>query len=424
MEQELKEFLGRLLMFILLEPFSSRRLNPNQFNETFLSDLKLEETQIDLLNCLGIFTVLVPHPILEYQKQKKTYSSLGFNPNTKSVKIYLRSMIPAVLIKINNRLQSYQNYYWFSLAIYEAVISINQSLNAYYINRLEGQSYKIRLYFDGIMFKYEDTISAAAQIDYNLNLIFINNTYKISDPNLEMDYLNQIKNPYDDSNVCNEFINRISYLINKKYQALEIDKATGEIEFSSNLTTEEEERVNKNPTNQDADEELPQLVDRWDSTWRMKHQSSAIMYILDKIDITIYEASFSYRAKENQYIDQIPNKKSFLLSLPKHIKYLLNAEYGIEVIEKRKILSESTNRPRIFLNICLSPNDSNKSEFELIKPLSKRMFDFQGVNPFIDIEIINNEPINNEPINNEDSLWDEFEITESEYEDYLAQLRD
>lgn len=288
MDKELKEFVGRLLMFILLEPFSLKRLNPNQFSGNFLSVLKLEENQKDFLNCLGIFTVLCPHPVLELNKQPKIPSSLGMNPNSKSVKVCLRAINPVALIKMKNQMDSYQNYSWFCLSIYEAVNSINQSLNSYYLNRFKGASYKIRLSFNGIMFKYENDICSASRMDFNLNLEFINNTYKISDNNLEFDY--QATKSSDNSNVCEEFIHRLSYLLDAQYKKVKINKQNSEVEFQSPTT-------NKDTIEKPKEESL-QLIDQWDSTWKMNSESAAIVYILNKMDITIYNIDFPFTSQE------------------------------------------------------------------------------------------------------------------------------
>jgi hypothetical protein len=179
------------------------------------------------------------------------------------------------------------------LSIYEAVNAIDQSLNSYYLNRFKGASYKIRLSFNGIMFKYEDGICSASRMDFNLNLAFINNTYKISDKNLEYDYLDQATKYNDNSNVCEEFIHRLSYLLDAQYKKVRINKQNYEIEFQSPTT--KKETIEKEKPN---DESL-QLTDQWDSTWKMSSEAAAIVYILNKMDITIYNIDFPFTSQEN-----------------------------------------------------------------------------------------------------------------------------
>lgn len=42
------------------------------------------------------------------------------------------------------------------------------------------------------MFKYEDDMCSASRANFNFNLEFFEKTYRISDENLENEYLNQL----------------------------------------------------------------------------------------------------------------------------------------------------------------------------------------------------------------------------------------
>lgn len=48
----------------------------------------------------------------------------------------------------------------------------------------------------------------------------------------------------------------------------------------------------------DKDEEFPKMIDKWDSMWKMDGESAATLYILNRIDVTIYNVNFSFMSKE------------------------------------------------------------------------------------------------------------------------------
>jgi hypothetical protein len=358
-QKEELEFLGNLLLFVLLEPLALKKLNPRQFaNNYFLSILRLEQNQINLLNCLGILNIAVTHPYLEYNKTEQTVSSIGINPNKKSVLIPLRGIHPVILIQIKNTINTYQNYSWFSLSIYEALRSIHKSFIQYYNRRFKKASYKIRLFFKGLMFKYEDQICGASNIDFMMNLKFdgSSNSYVINDQNKENLYLNSTN--VGELNFCEGLVKRLSFLLKMKYHEISVEKDTKTVSFHSPKTKEDN---NYSERKENTDKEFHQMIDQWDSLWQIESESSANIFILNQVDVTIYEiSSFPYTTNEVffpmniDYVGSNLQKKlvSVLLSqnftkmlnssLNLYTVFLLNTVFGFED-ERFEYLTEQYN---------------------------------------------------------------------------------
>lgn len=112
-----------------------------------------------------------------------------------------------------------------------------------------------------------------------------------------------------------------------------IDKDTKTLSFKSPTTDQDDEAQ---PDKDQRDDEFPKMIDRWDSLWQEESEVSANIFILDKINITIYEVtSFTYLTNEVffpmniEYVNNNLEKKLASVMIAQNLTKMLNSSLNL-----------------------------------------------------------------------------------------------